>query len=402
MKQLLLCGNSVTKSLPTTASATNVAAPMGNVNIVAFKSTANENTVQLKMRSSGIVTGIFLYMDSNSRVSTTTWSPRINGSNVSPSISVGSGLTGLFQSASGQATFSPGDLLSIRVTNGSGTASHSVRYVGLVIVPKTLVSQYQLLVDQGFNISGANHSPLFSNSAVSSVAQAQTPIYNTQIFSNLRVLVTNNVRVNTTTVSLEKNGSATALSVSIPSGSTGEFEDTSNTVSFSPGDLISQALTFGAGIDNMVLGTQCTSNSPYFIQGSSSPFGTTAFPAGTSSFMPLCGETEYDVTSTETPDSVPMSFNGIADRMYVYVRLNSLDVTTTVKLRKNGADGNNSISISAGATGAFEDTTNTDYFKSGDLLSFEITIPAGTGTITPQQTVMRFLQTTTSPQIIIY
>jgi hypothetical protein len=46
---------------------------------------------------------------------------------------------------------------------------------------------------------------------------------------------------------------------------------------------------------------------------------------------------------------------------------------STVVLRKNGANGNETFSISANATGAFSDATETDSTASGDKIAVGIT-----------------------------
>ncbi len=54
---------------------------------------------------------------------------------------------------------------------------------------------------------------------------------------------------------------------------------------------------------------------------------------------------------------------------------------TTVKFRKNGADGNNTVTIGSTLTGLFQDTTNSDSVSAGDLINMQITYTAGTITL---------------------
>lgn len=61
----------------------------------------------------------------------------------------------------------------------------------------------------------------------------------------------------------------------------------------------------------------------------------------------------------------------------VYIS-NTRATATTVKTRKNGADGNQSISVTT--TGILQDTTNSDSIASGDLISISVTTGTGSDT----------------------
>ena len=72
--------------------------------------------------------------------------------------------------------------------------------------------------------------------------------------------------------------------------------------------------------------------------------------------------------------------------LYVYVPSNTRDATTVIKSRKQtppgaAADGNQSVSILATATGGFEDTLNTDSLVDSDLFCGLVEITSGAGTI---------------------
>jgi len=63
--------------------------------------------------------------------------------------------------------------------------------------------------------------------------------------------------------------------------------------------------------------------------------------------------------------------------MYVNVATNTHTASTTIVFRKNGANGNQTITIPAGVTGYFEDAVNTDTVAVGDNVCFQI--DRGTG-----------------------
>ncbi len=60
--------------------------------------------------------------------------------------------------------------------------------------------------------------------------------------------------------------------------------------------------------------------------------------------------------------------SGTISYLTAYVSANASGSTNTIYLRVNGANGNQSVAISAGATGEFVDSTNTDTYADGDKL----------------------------------
>ena len=85
-------------------------------------------------------------------------------------------------------------------------------------------------------------------------------------------------------------------------------------------------------------------------------------------------------TVTEALSQVPFRSAGTFSKLYVRVTANTASATSTVTLRKNAADTGISLSIAAGATGAFENN-NTETISAGDLINYK-TVSAGTGVVT--------------------
>ncbi len=69
-------------------------------------------------------------------------------------------------------------------------------------------------------------------------------------------------------------------------------------------------------------------------------------------------------------------------RMAINVTQNNLSGSTTVRSRKNGANGNQVITVAAGETGTFQDLTHTDSLLDGSTFNTRVITAAGTGTIT--------------------
>lgn len=67
---------------------------------------------------------------------------------------------------------------------------------------------------------------------------------------------------------------------------------------------------------------------------------------------------------------------GSASKMYISVTANDVG-TSTLRLRKNSANGSQVVSIPASTTGKFQDAANFDTFLNGDLIGYQIITGAG-------------------------
>ena len=68
-------------------------------------------------------------------------------------------------------------------------------------------------------------------------------------------------------------------------------------------------------------------------------------------------------------------------KLYVRVTANATTASSTIRSRKNTANGAQSVSIGAGATGVFQDSVNSDSLVAGDLFNTQVVVGAG-GTLT--------------------
>ena len=98
---------------------------------------------------------------------------------------------------------------------------------------------------------------------------------------------------------------------------------------------------------------------------------------GASGFV-VFGSAQIAPSTTEAQTQVPVYINGVIRNMRIGVAaIVGVGVSYTIRLRKNGANGNLVIS-SINATGAWTDTTNSDLIQSGNLVNYSVTRAAGT------------------------
>lgn len=188
----------------------------------------------------------------------------------------------------------------------------------------------------------------------------------------------------TVTYYLRKNQTNTALTVSIPPGGSGAFRDQVDTVSAGNGDKMSYSVYNSGTQDYSFGGTSVLMVSPHYTSWMNgcilkSGIGGGALSAGVTAFGMAGGAGDYSTTETNAEFTVRFSLHSFG--MYVYVTNNSTDGATTFRMRKNVADGNQTVSVSAGGTGSFTDSVDTDDFASGDSVDYSYINAGSTGSL---------------------
>lgn len=211
--------------------------------------------------------------------------------------------------------------------------------------------------------------------------------------SKLYVRVISNGTSSNSTLTLRKNGSDTALTVTITAGTNAVFEDTSNSVSVAAGDkLCWKSISGGTGTLTFAIisaiydsTTNCTAR--YVTEG----YGVAT--ASATQFLPVCGNRSGTTTSEANVENT-IKTAGSVKNAFVYVSANARTTNTTITLRKNRADTSIIFTYGNLETGIKEDTSNTVSFAADDELDWEITTSTGTQTLTLQCAVCDYETTT--------
>ena len=182
------------------------------------------------------------------------------------------------------------------------------------------------------------------------------------------------------TVTFRKNGADATQTVAPTDTTAGLYEDTTHSDSIAAGDIVNMR-PVSTGTPTYYWYRQvfsATSNHAciYFCATQNTNVG-----ASTTNYFPICGNRQGSALTVEANAQCLIRAGGTFGNLQINVTANSRSDATTVKSRKNGADGNQSISIGAGLTGVFEDTSNTDTVTSGDLLAISFVTGGGTGTL---------------------
>jgi hypothetical protein len=103
-----------------------------------------------------------------------------------------------------------------------------------------------------------------------------------------------------------------------------------------------------------------------------------------------------DSTSEVTEANTQITYNnpGRLSNLTMGVFSNTVTAASTIRTRKNGANGSQSISVGSSATGLFQDTTNSDTVAATDKINYQLVV-GGTGTsITVRFAATNFTATT--------
>lgn len=304
---------------------------------------------------------------------------RKNGADATLVINPTDTTAGVYSDASNSDTFAAGDSFGLAFTSVGSDPTYS--YIS------------------GIYSATSTHAALFSGSTTANLLTSATTYYmapagrqtagvtteaNSELkvrlagtLKNAQLFVINHISVNDATFRSRINGSDGNIIITVTASTTGLFEDTSNTDALVDGDDFCFAVTTGAGtitqfsIANTVCGIDYGSSVKQNDLFSRS-IAAARTASGTSTYYALLGRQSVNST-TEADVTLRHGFSVQMSRLRLFLSANTYSASATVRLRKNAADGNQTITIGAGATGLFEDTTNTDNATSTDDICWSIT-----------------------------
>lgn len=245
----------------------------------------------------------------------------------------------------------------------------------------------------GTNYLGVGSGTYATINGTESVVQQtwRTPGTFTKLYTN----VNTNSASASSSMTLRKNTAAGNNTVSIGAGATGDFKDTTHSDTFSAADLIAYQVTQGGtgsltyGRIGVIFEATTTSNTVNRCQNGTT---TTLSSASTTYYMPWQGGIILDTTG-ETASQYKTKTSATVKNMNVVVSSNGRLSATSFLSRKNTANGNLSISVGAGATGQFEDTSNSDSLVYNDLTNFSVIDGLNVGNLVLERVACDFVTT---------
>lgn len=192
-----------------------------------------------------------------------------------------------------------------------------------------------------------------------SEAQTQVKVYGNYTWSKASIRIQANATTGASVLQARKNGVNGNQLVSIPAGATGLFQDLVNTDALVNGDLVNWRMV-PASVNNISISfVICLLDGDPIQQGFNM--------GGVLNYVLIGGDADSSATESEVQYRVRSSKTFSKMRVYIHVNVGA---ACSLYFRKNGANGNEVISIPAATTGSFEDAVNTDSVVSGDLLNY--------------------------------
>lgn len=219
-----------------------------------------------------------------------------------------------------------------------------------------------------------------SGSAVE--AEAEIKLQNAGTVSKASIYLSANGVSATSTLKSRKNAADGNISVSITASTTGRFEDTSNSDSYSAGDTGCFKLTTGgtgASLTPRTISSQFEATTDTVQVWNLVSISTSGIATASTTHYHVPAGRWQGSNATANNAKIEPGCGGTWEKMRVYAQANARTSSSTLRNRINASNGAMSVTIGSGATGEFQDTSNSDSISAGDDLDLSWTSGTGTG-----------------------
>ncbi len=310
----------------------------------------------------------------------TTVRTRKNGANGNQSLTIPSSTTGEFEDTTNSDSYASGDTGNLQIVTGAGGATLQITAVLLQADATTNSTVFYTAPTGSFTTSGQTRwaTPVGGSVWTNPEAHEELYVRGAVTLKHLWLYVATNARTTNNTIRVRKNGANGNQVITVTAGTTGNFEDTSNTDSLVAGDRFTIQLTTGTGTQafetqQCSITAETTDGSfPIFAKGGAA--GVT-IAQNLTRFGPVVSR--FDANANESPVQHDARIGMTLSNVACYVGNNTVTADSTLRLRKNGANANQVVTITASTTGLFRDTTNTDAVVATDELTYQVVTGSG-------------------------
>lgn len=357
---------------------------------------ATEANVQILIRDTYTLNRLYVRVTANTLTAATTIRSRKNSANGNQIISVGAGATGVFQDVVNSDALVSGDLINTSVVTVAGGTSIRITLIGYVLVSAT---KKTFIIASCFPIGDAVTFGTTKYDSYMGVLAGNTTELNAQytlrtpsVLSNLSVQVTSNSLDAAANYRLRINAGNGNQVISVGAGLTGRFEDAVNTDNVAAGSLVNYSIS-GVGstvgfINQMVMQVKSTSMGQQIGEANAS--ATFTLNSAATRWWPLQGQITQPST-VEANSQIAAQAYLRGKNLFVSIATNGMGGSTTFNTRKNGVNGNLSLSVPSVTTGVFEDTTNSESYTPTDLICYQ-GLGVGGGSLTVRMIGMEINQ----------
>lgn len=343
----------------------------------SMESSTVESERQVRYRTAGTLSKLYVTILTNDR-GASTLRLRKNAANANQVLSITASTTGEFEDAVNTDAVASGDDFNKQLITGAGGTTFMYKVTRLLFSSNTLTDILFTCNASNINSAATEFNPIVgSPTSLGTENFNRIKIQTAGTFKNLGVFVSANTRDADVSYRLRVNAANVNQVVTIPTVTTGWFEDLVNTDVIAAADFVGYS-TVGAGTAGVV--TIETSKVEFQTTNSSFMFGgarSVSTAAATTVFYPLAGDAFSSATEANVVADAGTPFT--ASFLGVFLASNAVTAASTWRFRKNAADGNQVASIAASTSGHFEDAVNTDSVIATDSLGIQLATGA-TGT----------------------
>lgn len=380
MGKVILTTNAATAT--TTANTSNNFFVLGNGWTVRR---AVEATSQVIFRTAGTLSKLYARVTANSNVGSVAFKTRKNAANGNQTVTIGAAATGVFEDATNTDTVAAGDKFNYQSPTGGATGTMTYNLMSCIFDSTT--NYVSKLVCDGQGLPTASTTYYFPLSGqvsgvTSTEANTQNKVKKAGTLKNFCVSANVNGRTTDTIATMRIGGADTAIVATIIGSTTGFFENTANTASVAVDDLTNSKIVTGTGtgtvtIDNMMIEYETTNGQGLITAGALGSSAELVVNANTTNYVIAGGETRVYATEAEAKLKTRVALT--LSNLTIWVPTNGVLLDSTFKMRVNGADGNQTITIPLSTTGYFHDTSNIDVVDDNDEINYQL-ITGLTGT----------------------
>lgn len=345
-------------------------------------SSATEADVKYRIRIAGVFSMLRTFVTVTSGTPSAALSVRKNGS-TQIIVATLTG-TGAFTDSTNTLSVSAGDDVNYIYTTVTGQVGVSHARLLFEAGDGNTYMPYQTVLVGGLAFSATTRYPNINgemSGATSEGATNQCYMWNAGVWSNLFVRVSANAKTVSTVYRSRKNNANGNQIVTFGSGATGLIEDTSNTDSVALGDLINYVIeiTGSNAITTTSIGSIYKSTDPTLLTFFSAWRSGDRTASATTHYYHAFASGVITPQTTESRAKIQLGVAGTLSEFSLRAGTNTSTGTTTFRLRINGANGNQTFTVGASATGLFTDTSNSDAVVATDDIN--VSVSGGTSGI---------------------
>lgn len=347
-------------------------------------STSIETDIQTPYFAPGTIRKFSAYVSVNNLTVSTTIRLRKNGLNANSVLTIPAGGTGLFEDNVNVDTVGNNvpDFFCVEMLSPDNTANNtlSMTILSFDFEPTDNIAVTRL-VGRGRNTHATASATRYGNfvggiTTNSTEGLSRIRMGKSGRFRKFAVFISANPRTTDTIVRLRVNAIDTSIMVTIPAGVSGWFYDTVDEERVDIGDQVGLGVTTGAGTE----GIQFEINSMEFVSDdrfstmiySTTPTGNTTVNGLSTLYAPISGNANSFSESGAVNIRSKIRNKSIFSNLEILITTATIDGTVTVRFLKNGANGNQVISVPPNTSGRFVDDSYTDIIDANDLVEYTV------------------------------